>query len=87
MTISNILLEIDAEIAKLQKARAILSGVATKQKPGRPAIGSTRSQATSFNPEEFGGVQTKRRKMSAETRKKMADAQRLRWANSRKTEK
>ena len=87
MTISNILLEIDAEIAKLQQARAILSGVATKQKPGRPAIGSTRSPATSFNPEEFGGVQAKRRKMSTETRKKMADAQRLRWANSRKTEK
>ena len=87
MTISNILLEIDAEIAKLQQARAILSGIATKRKPGRPAVGSTGSAAPSFTPEEFGGVQTKRRKMSTETRKKMADAQRLRWANSRKTEK
>ena len=87
MTISNILLEIDAEIAKLQQARAILSGIATKRKPGRPAIGSTRSPAASLTSEESDGVQTKRRKMSAETRKKMADAQRLRWANSRKTEK
>lgn len=87
MTISNILLEIDAEIAKLQQARAILSGIATMRKPGRPAVGSTGSAATSFNPEELGGFQTKRRKMSTETRKKMADAQRLRWANSRKTEK
>jgi hypothetical protein len=87
MTISNILVEIDAEIAKLQQVRAILSGIGTKQKPGRPAVRSTGSAATSFDPEEFGGVQTRRRKMSAETRKKMADAQRLRWANSRKTEK
>jgi hypothetical protein len=87
MTISLILLEIDAEVAKLQQARVILSGVGTKRKPGRPAVGSTESPATSFNQEECGGVQTKRRKMSTETRKKMANAQRLRWANSRKTEK
>ena len=87
MTISDILLEIDGEISKLQQARAVLSGMATKRKPDRPAIGPTGSLATSFNPEEFGGVQTKRRKMSPETRQKMADAQRLRWANSRKNPK
>ena len=70
MTISLILLEIDVEVAKLQQARVILSGVGTKRKPGRPAVGSTESPATSFNQEECGGVQTKRRKMSTETRKK-----------------
>jgi hypothetical protein len=87
MTISDILLEIDAEIAKLQQVKAILSGAKARRKPDRPVAGSTQSAAASFNPEEFAGTQTKRRTMSPETRKKMADAQRRRWANARQAEK
>ena len=84
MTISQILLEIDGEIAKLRQAKAMLSGLSSTRGPGRPAAKPASSAATSFNPEEFGGVTKKRRKMSQETRNKMAEAQRLRWANSRK---
>ena len=87
MTISDILLEIDAEIAKLQQVKAILSGAKAERKQGRPVAGSTQSATTSFNPEEFAGTQTRRRTMSPETRKKMADAQKRRWANTRQTEK
>jgi hypothetical protein len=40
MTIENVLAQIDAEIANLQRAKAILTGAgvaATKRRPGRPA--------------------------------------------------
>jgi hypothetical protein len=36
MSVTDILSQIDAEIASLQQARAALTGTATKKKPGRP---------------------------------------------------
>ena len=67
MTIANILEELDAEIARLQKVKKLLSH------PSRPAadgLGSTQSTKT----------RRKKRTLSAEARKKIADAQRKRWA-------
>jgi hypothetical protein len=87
MDFSNIVLEIDATIARLQQARALLSDSVTKRKPGRPAGRPTASAATNFNPEEFPAEPTKRGTRSPATRKRTADAQRLRWANSRKSGK
>lgn len=75
MEVSGIIAEIDAQIAKLQQARALLSGAAgivKKAGPGRPK----------------GSVNTnpgKRRKLSKEARKRIADAQKRRWAEHRKT--
>jgi hypothetical protein len=60
MTIDKILASIDAEIAQLEHARALLSGDGTK-KAATPAA-------------------PKKRKMSAAARKKIAEAQRKRWA-------
>lgn len=66
-----IIAEIDAEIARLQQARALLSGGAVKGKPGRPK-GSTNKPTR------------RKRVLSADARKRIADAQRRRWAERRK---
>ena len=70
MAIENIIVEIDAEIARLKQARALLATLGTAAtKAGRitkkaPAKTKTR----------------KKRVLSAEARKKIADAQHRRWA-------
>jgi hypothetical protein len=67
-----IIAEIDAEIARLQQARALLSGGAVKAKPGRPK-GSANKPAR------------RKRVLSADARKRIADAQKRRWAERRKS--
>jgi hypothetical protein len=77
MDISVILEQIDAEISRLQQAKSILSGqsaVIAKRLPGRPK----RTQAAS--------TRTKRT-LSPEAKERIAAAQRLRWAKSRRAVK
>jgi hypothetical protein len=74
--VKDILAAIDAEIACLEQAKALLSAsgvVVAKRKPGRPA-----KVATVVTPK----VQKarKRRKMSAEARERIRQAQIKRWA-------
>jgi hypothetical protein len=70
MAIENILVEIDAEIARLQQARALLATLGTSAtKAGRPAKKAPAKAKT-----------RKKRVLSAEARKKIADAQHRRWA-------
>ncbi len=70
MAIENILAEIDAEISRLQQARALLAtlGAATTN-AGRPAKKAPAKAKT-----------RKKRVLSTEARKKIADAQHRRWA-------
>lgn len=77
MEASHIIAEIDAEISRLQQARELLSGTATKTSkgPGRPK-GSKNAKA--IKP-------TTKRKLSPEGRKRIADAMKRRWAERRKT--
>jgi hypothetical protein len=77
MDTNDIVVEIDAEISRLQQARALLSSTATtvKRKPGRPA-------GASF-PSKTKAVHT----MSAEARAKIAAAQKARWAKTKKAAK
>ena len=74
--VKDILAAIDAEIALLERAKALLSAsgaVVARRKPGRPAKVSTvaapKVQKT-----------RKRRKMSAEARERIRQAQIKRWA-------
>jgi hypothetical protein len=67
MILDKILASIDAEIAQLKHARALLSGDGIKK-------------TTTF-------AAPKKRKMSAASRKKIADAQRKRWAKQKKAAK
>lgn len=66
-----IIAQIDAEISRLQQARALLGGGTTKGKPGRP-------KGSANKPPH------RRRVLSADARKRIADAQRRRWAERRK---
>jgi hypothetical protein len=72
MEIDKIIAELDAEIQKLQQARAVI--VDSGKPAGKtPARGRARaSKGTAKKPA--------RRKLSAEARKRIADAQRKRWA-------
>ncbi|SEG63573.1 hypothetical protein SAMN05421819_3989 [Bryocella elongata] len=79
MNVKNLLAEIDAEIARLQSARAalaVLSGSATAPKRGRPK--GSKNVVSSVVGER------KPRKMSAEGRKRIAEAQKRRWAEAKK---
>ncbi len=69
MQVSQILVEIDNEIARLQQARNLLAGESVKgAKRGRSAVKRAPSK----------------RKMSAEGRRKIAEAMKRRWAERRK---
>ena len=86
MNIEDILSEIDAEIARLQQAKALLgntahvSGTVIKRKPGRPPSNKTASTTAAKN---VG----KRRTMSPEGRARIAAAQKARWAKTKRAAK
>jgi hypothetical protein len=69
MSIETILAEIDAEIARLSQVRSLLAG-------SRAVTSSGPKSKTSKGP----GKKKKKRVLSADARKRIADAQRKRWA-------
>ena len=73
MAIENILAQIDSEIARLQQARKLLASLGSSSVPA----GQTAKASTAKAPRR------KRRALSAEARKRIADAQRKRWAAQR----
>ncbi len=77
MNIQDIVVEIDAEISRLQQVKALLTGSSAteKRKAGRPANTSLAGKART------------RRTLSAEARERIAAAQRARWAKSKKAAK
>jgi hypothetical protein len=72
MATDSILAQIDSEIARLQQARKLLAdlGITTKS-AGRKAVKTATAKPA------------KKRKISAEGRKRIAEAQRKRWAAER----
>jgi hypothetical protein len=76
---TNIIEQIDAEISKLQAAKALLASVVTKNGSGRPKKGASVSSITSVRPAK--------RTMSAEGKAKIAAAQQARWAKVRRAAK
>jgi hypothetical protein len=71
--VSQILIEIDNEIARLQQARSLLAG-----EGARGARGVKRGKAA------VKRAPSKKRKMSAEGRRRIAEAMKRRWAERRK---
>lgn len=71
MSFDHLLSAIDAEITRLQQACALLSGGSTELHDAMPATPSA-------------GEKRGRRKLSAEARKRIAEAQRKRWAAQKK---
>jgi hypothetical protein len=72
--------EIDSEISRLQQARALLTGEPTKRSPGRPKVAAATHKAA---PTALKSGKRKRR-LSPEGRKRIADAMRKRWAERKK---
>jgi hypothetical protein len=80
MQTNDIIAQLDADIARLQQAKALLNGATTKRSPGRPAANATAApQATAVAP--------KKHTLSPEARAKIAAAQKKRWAKVRKAAK
>ena len=76
MSIESILSQIDAEIARLNEARTLLAGA-----------GGRASRAVKGKVAKVAGRTSKRRVLSPEARKRIADAQRKRWAAHRSKNK
>jgi hypothetical protein len=78
MNTNDIILTIDAEILRLQQAKALLTDASSlthaKRKPGRPTATSGGGKATSFNPADFDAKPRKRSGMSAAGRARIAAA-------------
>ena len=68
MNANEIVTALDAEIARLQQVRVLWASSSTSKRRGRPP-----ASAVPFNP-------VKKRTMSAAGRKRIAEAQRKRWA-------
>jgi hypothetical protein len=75
--VSRIIAEIDAQISKLQQARALLAGTTAPAGRGRPK--GSKSSASSA-----AATAPRKRKLSPEGRKRIADAMKKRWAERRK---
>jgi hypothetical protein len=82
MALSNVLVSIDYEIAKLRKARALLTDAtlrATKRKPGRPRKIATGISAPAIEPKT-----DMKSALSTEGRGRISEAAKRRWAAERK---
>jgi hypothetical protein len=84
MGVSEILTTIDSEIAKLQQARALLSGLAApaaKKKVGRPKkVAAAAKKAVVAHVSAKPAKRKKKRHLSAEGRRRIAEAVKKRWA-------
>ena len=74
LSLVDILSEIDAEISRLEQAKQLLSDTPVNRGPGRPP---TKGLAVAPNKERLP--------MSAAARRKIAAAQKARWARAKKT--
>ena len=78
MNTTDILTLIDAEIATLQQARAMVSGEVAKKGPGRPKS----TAVSTVTPRK-----KKKRNLSPEGRARIAAAVKARWAKQKKAAK
>lgn len=75
MSIAEIVKELDAEIARLQEAKHLLSGL------------SGNGSASGMRHPSAAAAGRKRRVLSPEARQRIAEAQRKRWAAQKKASK
>jgi hypothetical protein len=81
--VSRIIAEIDAQISKLHQARTLLAGTSqpASKGPGRPKGRKAAVKTAAAAPK---AATTRKRKLSPEGRKRIADAMKKRWAERRK---
>ena len=78
MQLSKILAEIDMEISRLEQARTLLAGESA------PAVKKTRKTKSASVAEEAPTKRKKKRNLSPEGRKRIAEAVRRRWELQKK---
>jgi hypothetical protein len=81
--VNRIIAEIDSQISKLQQARSLLAGTTTSAGAtgrGRPKGSKNTASAAPAT----SAKTTRKRKLSPEGRKRIADAMKKRWAERRK---
>ena len=83
MDVSHILSEIDAEIARLQQARTALTAIAGTGTVAAPRRGRPPKNAVA--PEAKASTTRRKRNLTPEGRKRIADAMKRRWAERRGT--
>jgi hypothetical protein len=88
MDVSKIVAEIDAKIASLQQARAVLvdldeSTAASKPRRGRPKGSTNTAKATVEKNIKAVKPAKRKRNLSPEGRKRIAEAMKRRWAERR----
>jgi hypothetical protein len=81
MNVTSLLSAIETEIARLKQARALLASDQPYKRRGRPPGSVNKKSAASQGPTL---VAPKKRTMSAAGRKRIAEAQRKRWAAQKK---
>ena len=80
MTLKNLLVSIDAEIMRLQKARALLA----KTENAIPTFAARRGRPKKTAPESTSmGAKSKKRNLSPEGRARIAAAVKRRWARQK----
>lgn len=87
MGVAEILASVDREIALLQQARALLSGlaaVAPKKKTGRPKKLVAAVTPAAQKPAKKVAKKRKKRNLSPEGRKRIAEAVKRRWEAQKK---
>lgn len=85
MEVSRIIAEIDGQIAKLQQARALLAGTTqTASRTGRGRPKGSKNAAAAVAKAASPATAPRKRKLSPEGRKRIADAMKKRWADRRK---
>jgi hypothetical protein len=79
LEVNRIIAEIDAQILKLQQARVLLAGAAMPS--GQPGRGRPKGSKNAAGSKKAA---PRKRKLSPEGRKRIADAMKRRWAERRK---
>ena len=81
MDVNRILSELDAEIARLQQIRTALAGASATESSAPRKRGRPKGSKNATNSAAAAG---KKRELSPEGRKRIADAMKKRWAERRK---
>ena len=86
MDVNRILSELDSEITRLQQIRAALAGAAATETSNAPRRGRPKgSKNVTPSPTASVTATKKKRQLSPEGRKRIAEAMKKRWAERRKT--
>jgi hypothetical protein len=84
VAVTEVIAQIDAEISKLQRARALLTGVETVAKTGRGRPKGSKNGSAGKAAAPASTPAKSKRRLSPEGRKAIADAMKRRWAEKRK---